>query len=195
MKYINNWDWGSVSVSWRCRVSASVCVTWCGGNTDVGWVVWCRHLRWSTPLTSAQLPLANPHTCAPTHTRTHTLRSSLSHCHSPLELACSDDENTSQIAVRAESLRPTCRHTVKDQSEDIEWLHDPSTSTVTSTIEYKTFILLRWQVKLQFIYNPDTKALKCDKCKKGDKKTFEAQILKKEKIQSTLLGKRLKFLL
>lgn len=38
--------------------------------------------------------------------------------------------------------------TPKDQSEDTERLHDPSTCSVTSTVEYETFVFLHWQLKL-----------------------------------------------
>ncbi|TKS80886.1 hypothetical protein D9C73_014990 [Collichthys lucidus] len=54
------------------------------------------------PVTSAQLPLQNQKSPPTTTTK---------HSHSPLELACSDDENrsVSQSTVRAASLSPTHR--------------------------------------------------------------------------------------
>lgn len=74
----------------------------------------------------------------------------------------------------------------RDQSEDIEGLHDPSTSGVTSTVEYKTFIFHQRQVNLQFIYNSDTEALRCDHSNERKEIRGHLKLTLKEEKQSTL---------
>lgn len=67
--------------------------------------------------------------------------------------------------------------TQKDPSKDSKCLHDPSASRVVSAMKYKTFIFHQWQVNLHFICSPDPQALKSQK---GDKKTFEAHIIRRK---------------
>ena len=192
MKYINNWDRGSVSVRWRCLPvfvwhgveATQMLAGWSDAVFSVDQLLWHLH---SCP---KQIPTyVHRHTPEHTHTRTEDQFVTLSQ--PPRAGPQWWWKQKSDCCQSREAQADMQTHTVKDQSEDTEWLHDPS----TSTIEDKTFIFPRWHVKLHFIYNPDIKALKCDN-KKGDKKTFEAHIKKKDKKnQSTLLEKRWKFLL
>lgn len=90
-----------------------------------------------------------PHKCVDPHTHKYTrLFVTLPPLCWP---AVTMKRSVTQTAVRAEGLRPTSRHTLRDRSEDTGWFPDPSTYTVSSTLLSIVFIFHHWQVKLHFI--------------------------------------------
>ncbi len=165
---------------WRGVEAPQLLAGWFDAVIPVDQLLWHPH----------SCPKQSPHTSAHTHTRTHILKHTLSDhtmisLFSPFELACSDDENRS-VSQTEQRVSDWHADTQSDQSEDIEWLHDPPTSRVTSTVEHKTFIFHQRQVNLQFIYNPDTEALKRDRSNERKAIKRHLKITLKEEKQSTL---------
>lgn len=177
-----NRDWGSLLVSRCCLVSASVLCD----------KVWSQHSCWLGGLTLSSLLINS------SDIRTAATGRAPSPSSQP-------PSSCRRRRWRQKCITGRCQ---SGEAQTDMWTHrkikvkissglvTPSTSAVTSTVKQRMLISHQRQVKLKFIYHPDTGALKCE-CSNERKEIRRHLKLtlneEKAKIQSNLLMKRLQF--